>query len=85
MRRYIKDEFPLKPAKKDVPTRKRKELKGLEKSSFELNNLELLKLLKAFDWPQLVDHPQIHINSEPVRLVPEKTYQKLISRLRSQN
>jgi len=51
-----------------------------EYNSFDLNieSDSLERLLRAFDWPAIVEHPCISVNNHKVRVVPERTYQEML-------
>lgn len=58
---------------------RRKELG--EYNSFDMNieSDSLERVLRAFDWPAIVEHPSILVNNQKVRVVPERTYQELLA------
>lgn len=54
-------------------------------NSFDLNidsgSLEIL--LRAFDWPEIVEHPCVSVNNKKVRIIPESTYQEMLTIFRT--
>jgi len=59
-------------------SRKRGELYGREITDVEINDENLTRLLRAYDWPEIFKHPAIKVNGRLVRTVPENTYQEML-------
>ena len=54
------------------------ELNKYNFSNLEINDSELDKLIRAFDWPEIVEHPTIKLNGKIIRLVPDRTYNEML-------
>jgi methionyl-tRNA formyltransferase len=68
----------------NVPSNKRSDLYGGELVDLHLDDEQLLKLIRAYDWSKILEHVRIKVCNQNVRLVPEKTYQELLSSYRKQ-
>jgi len=58
---------------------KRTDLYGGEITDIKITDKLLAKLLRVYDWPEILNHPLIKVNGKKVRLLPEKTYQEMLS------
>jgi len=79
IRLFIDNKITLRKNDSSSPARKRQEIFGKEEMNFTIDNLEIDKFLRAFDWPEIFKHPLIKVNDKKVRLVPDDTYEEMLS------
>lgn len=70
---------------KNLIPKRRKELFEKEITNIEITDANLAKLLKVYDWPEILEHPAIKVNEKQARVVPEKTYQEMLALFRRFN
>lgn len=79
IRKFFNGEIALKDNIDAIVSRKRSELRGKEAVPFSIELPPIDRFLRAFDWPEIVEHPLIKINNQSIRLVPEETYDEMLA------
>lgn len=66
------------------PTIRRSEIERLSTSTIDVGDISS-RMVRAYDWPDVLKHPSVEIDGQKLRLVPFDTYDELISSYRARD